>query len=129
MMIFCFCIFRILKRLVNGILLKFVFSEKATKFDKIFTINSTLTTYCQIDGESLVNFCGLLRKHELYQNSTVRKNCSSIALYLYQNWKLYYILWFHYLDFMIFPKVVRNVAAQQLYSRGKWCHLVNLDFN
>ena len=35
----------------------------------------------------------------------------------------------NYLDFMIFPKVVRNVAAQQLYSRGKWCHLVNLDFN
>ena len=23
------------------------------------------TTYCQIDGEDFVNFCGLLRKHEL----------------------------------------------------------------
>ena len=39
--------------------LKFTFSEKATKIDKIFTVD------CQIDGEDFVNFCGLLRKHEL----------------------------------------------------------------
>ena len=44
---------------------KFVFSKKGTKFDKIFTVDLTLTTYCQIDGEDFVNFCGLLRKHEL----------------------------------------------------------------
>ena len=25
-------------------------------------------TYCQIDGEDFFNFCGLLRKRELYQN-------------------------------------------------------------
>ena len=42
---------------------KFMFSKKATK---IFTVNLTLTTYCQIDGEDFVNFCDLLRKHELY---------------------------------------------------------------
>ena len=47
-------------------MLKFVFSKKATKFDKIFTVDLTLTTYCQIDGEDFVKFCGLLRKHELY---------------------------------------------------------------
>ena len=41
-------------------------SKKATKFDEIFTVDLTLTTYCQIDGEDFVNFCGLLRKHELY---------------------------------------------------------------
>ena len=46
-------------------LLKFVFSKKATKFDKIFTVDLTLTTCCQIDGEDFVNFCGLLRKHGL----------------------------------------------------------------
>ena len=46
--------------------LKFVFSKKATKFEKIFTVDLTLTTYCQIDGEDFANFCGLLRKHELY---------------------------------------------------------------
>ena len=34
--------------------LKFVFSKKATKFEKIFTVNLTLTTYCQIDGEDFL---------------------------------------------------------------------------
>ena len=45
---------------------KFVFSKKATKINEIFTIDLTLTTQCQIEGEDFVNFCGLLRKHELY---------------------------------------------------------------
>ena len=44
---------------------KFMFSKKATKIDKIFTVDLTLYSKCQIDGEDLVNFCGLLRKHEL----------------------------------------------------------------
>ena len=46
-------------------LLKFMFSKKATKFDKIFTVDLTLCSKCQIDSEDFVNFCGLLRKHEL----------------------------------------------------------------
>ena len=46
-------------------LVKFMFSKKATKFDKIFTIYLTLYSKCQIDGEDFVNFCGLLIKHEL----------------------------------------------------------------
>ena len=33
--------------------------------DEIFTIDLTVTTYCQIDGEDIVNFCGLLRKSKL----------------------------------------------------------------
>ena len=41
--------------------IKFVFSKKATKIDEIFTVNLTLTTYCQINGEDYVNFSGLLR--------------------------------------------------------------------
>ena len=45
-----------------------MFSKKATKIDKIFTVNLTLCSKCQIDGEDFVNFCGLLRKHELYKN-------------------------------------------------------------
>ena len=45
---------------------KFVFSKKATKIEEIFTVDWTLTTWCQIDSEEFVNFCGLLRKHELY---------------------------------------------------------------
>ena len=42
-------------------------SKKATKFDEIFTVDLTLITYCQIDGEDFLNFYGLLRKHELYR--------------------------------------------------------------
>ena len=46
---------------------KFMFSKKATKIDEIFTVDLTLCSKCQIDSEDFVNnFCGLLRKHELY---------------------------------------------------------------
>ena len=48
---------------------KFMFSKKATKFDKIFTVDLTLCSRIQIDGEDFVNFCGLLRKQELYTDS------------------------------------------------------------
>ena len=47
-------------------LLKFIFSKKATKFDEIFTVDLTLCSKCQFDGEDFVNFCCLLRKNELY---------------------------------------------------------------
>ena len=47
-------------------MLKFMFSKKATKFNKIFTVNLTFSSKSQIDGQDFVNFCGLLRKHELY---------------------------------------------------------------
>ena len=43
-----------------------MFSKKAPKIDKIFTVDLTCIK-CQIDGENFVNFCGLLRKHELYE--------------------------------------------------------------
>ena len=38
----------------------------------------------QIDGEDLVNFCGLLRKHELYENmkSSIKMNFSSMCYVL-----------------------------------------------
>ena len=42
---------------------KFVFSKKATKIEKIFTVD--LTVLCLIDSEDFVKFCGLLRKNEL----------------------------------------------------------------
>ena len=45
-----------------------MFSKKATQIDEIFTFDLTLTTLCQIDSEDFVKFCGLLRKHNLYQN-------------------------------------------------------------
>ena len=43
--------------------LKFMFSKKATKINEIFTVNLKLCSKCQIYGEDLVIFCGLLRKH------------------------------------------------------------------
>jgi hypothetical protein len=46
--------------------LKLMFSKKATKIDKIITVDLTLCSKCQFDGEDFINFCGLLRKHELY---------------------------------------------------------------
>ena len=45
-----------------------MFSKKATKIDKIFTVDLTLCSKCQIDGEDFVNFYGLLKKQELYNN-------------------------------------------------------------
>ena len=36
-------------------------SKKATKIDEIFIVDLSLTTYCQIDGEDFVKFCGLLK--------------------------------------------------------------------
>jgi hypothetical protein len=47
-------------------MLKLIFSKKATKIDEIFTVDWTVITYCQIDGEDSANFCGLLRKPKLY---------------------------------------------------------------
>ena len=31
-----------------------MFSKKATKFEEIFTVDLTLTTYCQIEGEESI---------------------------------------------------------------------------
>ena len=45
--------------------IKFMFSKKATKIDKIFTVDLMLTTKRQINGENFVNFCSLLRKRKL----------------------------------------------------------------
>ena len=46
-------------------LLKFMFSKKATKIDELFTIDLKLCSQCQINGEYFVDYCCLLRKHEL----------------------------------------------------------------
>ena len=48
-----------------------MFSKTATKIDEIFTADLTLFSKCQIDGEDFINFCGLLRKHELNPKDTV----------------------------------------------------------
>ena len=43
-----------------------MFFKKATKIEEIFTVDLTVCSKCQIDGEEYVKLCGLLRKHELY---------------------------------------------------------------
>ena len=48
-------------------------SKKATKIDKIFTVDLMLCSKRQIDGEDFVNFCGLLKKYELYINNVLVK--------------------------------------------------------
>ena len=59
-------------------IVKLMFSKKATKIDEIFTGDLTLCSKCQIDGEDFVNFCGLLRKPELYQKVRCgSKQCSN----------------------------------------------------
>ena len=44
--------------------LKFMFPKKATKIDEFFTVDLTLCSKCQIDGEDFVSLRGLLRKYE-----------------------------------------------------------------
>jgi hypothetical protein len=48
------------------ILVKFIYSEKATKFYEISTVDLTVTTYIgQIYSGDFAKFCSLLRIHEL----------------------------------------------------------------
>ena len=42
-----------------------MFSKKATKIDKIFTVNLQLCSKLQIEGEDFDNFCHIFRKYEL----------------------------------------------------------------
>ena len=43
----------------HGNFVKFMFSKKATKIDKLFPVDLTLCSKCQIDGEDFVDFSGL----------------------------------------------------------------------
>ena len=59
-----------------------MFYKKAAKIDKIFTVNLTVTTNSQIDGEDFVNFCGLLRKCELYHQAAGRQLVQYTVMHL-----------------------------------------------
>ena len=63
-------------KLFRNILIKFMFSKKATKIDKIFT--NYLTVCSQINGEDFINFCGLLKN----MNFNDVTNLSLNGLYL-----------------------------------------------
>ena len=51
--------------LKTALKVKFVFSKKSTKIYEFFTVDLTVRSKCQIDGEDFVKFCGLLKKQEL----------------------------------------------------------------
>ena len=40
----------------DSTLLKFIFSKKATKIDEIFSVDLTVTTYCQNYGDDFFQF-------------------------------------------------------------------------
>ena len=61
--------------------LKFTFSKKATKIDKIFTVNLTICSNHQIDGEDFVNFCGLLRKTWILKRQ--RLSCLKLQILIF----------------------------------------------
>ena len=46
-------------------IIKFMFFKKTTKIDEIFTVDLTLCSKRQINGEDFLNFHGILRKYEL----------------------------------------------------------------
>ena len=52
--------------------IKFMFSKKPAKFDKMFTVDLTLCGKCQIDSEDFVNY-RVLKKYELYIKSILFK--------------------------------------------------------
>ena len=49
------------------VLLKFIYSKKATNFCEISTLLLTVCTVVKKKGEDFAKICGLLRIHELYE--------------------------------------------------------------
>ena len=49
------------QKVCKKISVKLTFSEKATKIDKLFTVNLTVCSNRQIDVEDFFNFCELLK--------------------------------------------------------------------
>ena len=58
-------------------IVKFVFSMKATKIDKIFTVYLTLTTQCQIDGEDFFQIFWPSQKTIMFEMMDKKKNDAS----------------------------------------------------
>ena len=67
---------------IGTFFVKFMLSKKTTKIDKIFTVDMTLCSKCQIDGEDFINFCGILGKHKFHKftKKNLRLNYLQILL-------------------------------------------------
>ena len=66
---------------LSPLCVKFMILKKAIKNDEIFTVDLTLCSKHQIDGEDFVNFHGLLRKCELYLTFNTSKVSSRSLLF------------------------------------------------
>ena len=63
-----------LRYLKNSQPVKFIYSEKATKFCEISTLPLTVYKYCsQKLIEDFAKFCGLLRIYKFYQSENLKK--------------------------------------------------------
>ena len=49
-----------------------MFSKKATKIDKVFTVDLTLTTFCQIDGKILSIFVAFIENMNIKRVETTQ---------------------------------------------------------
>ena len=52
---------------------------------------ATLCSKCQIDGEDPVNFCGLLRKHELYHECCSKNEFNAYFIVQANLFRFYYL--------------------------------------
>ena len=59
------------------ILVKFIYSEKATKFCEIFTLILTVCTVVK-SKVKIAKFCGLLRIYELYKDHNISADIISV---------------------------------------------------
>ena len=57
----------LLNNVSNNVVLKFIYSEKATKILRNLPLTSDYSTYGQKLGEDFAKSCGLLRIYELYK--------------------------------------------------------------
>ena len=65
--------------------------KMATKLDTAFTVDLTLCSKGQIDSVDFVNFCGLLRKHELYLTKIKKKISNFLAHEFVQSFAKYLV--------------------------------------
>ena len=93
-----------------------MFSKKAIEIDEIFTLDLTLYSKCQIDGEDLANFCGLIREHKVQHNDNPHVGTQVNSLL----WQMIVTV-----DLSLFLEPLQNTAFTEkvLYIYTSFCFL------
>ena len=65
-----------------------MFFKKATEIDKIFTVDLTLCSKCQIDAEDFVNYYCLLRKDEFKKKKNTFIEHSFVEKYFLPSYQI-----------------------------------------